>query len=80
MTKGLAFSFHGGNAAFIDRLAIVIDELDDEDLKLLECICNWSWTNHHVIPVGGVPLSAEETAQRLTKFHQLALLDYGERV
>jgi len=80
MTKGLAFAFHGGPTAFIDRLAIVIDDLDDEDLKILEQICEWSWTNHSVIPVEGLRLSPTEVEWRLTKLERLELLDLGERV
>jgi len=80
MTKGLAFQFHGGATAFIDRLAVVIDDLDDEDIQLLDQITQWSWTNDCVIPNGGIQLSAEEVEHRLGKFSQLELLDYGSRV
>lgn len=80
MTKGLAFTFHGGATAFINRLAVVIDDLDDEDIRLLDQITQWSWTNDYVIPVGGIPLPATEIAQRLAKFDRLKLLDFGKRV
>ncbi|KRK39193.1 hypothetical protein [Levilactobacillus parabrevis] len=80
MTKGLAFRFHGGATAFIDRLAVVIDDLDDGDIQLLDQITQWSWTNDCVIPNGGIQLSAEEVEHRLEKFSQLELLDYGSRV
>ncbi|WP_125579878.1 hypothetical protein [Levilactobacillus cerevisiae] len=80
MTKGLAFTFHGGSAAFLDRLPLVIDDLDEVDLKVLEQICNWSWTNDCVIPVGGLPVSADEVESRLNKLERLRLLDYGQRV
>ncbi|WP_407886204.1 hypothetical protein [Levilactobacillus sp. N40-8-2] len=80
MTKGLAFQFHGGTTAFIDRLTVVINDLDDEDIQLLDQITQWSWTNDCVIPNCGIQLSAEEVEQRLKKFSKLELLDYGSRV
>jgi len=80
MTKGLAFTLHGGATAFFDRLAVVIDDLDDEDIRLLDQITQWSWTNDCVIPMVGISLSAAEIAQRLNKFDRLKLLDFGNHV
>ncbi|WP_341778381.1 hypothetical protein [Levilactobacillus sp. HBUAS70063] len=80
MIKGLAFTFHGGTKAFIHQLTMVINDLDDEDIHLLDQITQWSWTNDSVIPAGEIQLSAEEIEQRLTKFQQLHLLDYGKPV
>lgn len=80
MAKGLAFTFHGGATAFIDRLAVVIDDLDDADIRLLDQITQWSWTNDCVIPTGGIQLSVAEVEQRLTKYNRLGLLDFGQRV
>ncbi|UIF29943.1 hypothetical protein KB236_04220 [Levilactobacillus brevis] len=80
MIRGLAFSFHGGTKGFINQLAVVIDQLDDEDIHLLDQITQLSWTNDHVIPAGEIQLSAAEIEQRLTKFEHLQLLDYGKPV
>ncbi|NLR08608.1 MULTISPECIES: hypothetical protein [Lactobacillaceae] len=80
MIAGLTFTFHGGTKAFIDQLAIVINDLDDEDIHLLDQITQWSWTNNHVIPAGEIELPATEIERRLTKFERLHLLDYGKTV